>query len=172
MSEVSAAVDPATTRRAEIAKLALTAGVLLGVLVFVAVIVASFRQGRDLGHLLTGLFTGLFTALLVAVGGAWAAMALLSPTARAAATVDLAKATELEQLLAPTLAELELARAATVHQVNLRLVSRVPLAMAAGVALWTFSQFGRSPGTAFNLIEFAGFGAAVGWCWASLGLSE
>jgi len=171
MSEAPAASDPALARRAEMAKAALAAGLALGVLVFIAVISASLHKGHDLGHLLTGVFTGLFTALFVAGGGAWAAMTLLAPKARPAAP-DLAKATQLEQLLAPTLAALEAARTAIVHQVNLRLVTRVPLGVAAGVGFWIFSQFGRSPGTFFNLLEFMGFGAAIGWYWASHKLSE
>jgi hypothetical protein len=170
MSEPSAALDPALARRSELGKAALSAGLALGLLVFGAVVVASYRQGHDLGHLLTGVFTGLFTALLVAAGAAWAAMALLSPKA-APTTPDLAEASELERLLAPTLTELEAARATTVHQVNLRMATRIPLAMAAGAGFWIFSQFGRSPGNIFNLLEFMAFGAAVGWYWASHALS-
>jgi len=172
MSEAPAAAapDPALAHRAELGKATLMGALALAVLVFVAVVLGSFRKGHDLGHLLTGVFTGLFTALLVAGGGAWAAMTLLAPKAPPA-PVDLAKATELERLLAPTLAELEAARLGIVHQVGLRLVSRVPLGVAAGVGAWIFSQIGRNPGTFFNLLEFMGLGAAIGWYWASHQLS-
>jgi hypothetical protein len=168
---LDAAADPTVARRGQMAKAALAAGLGLGLLVFVAVVIASFNKGHDLGHILTGLFTGLFTGLLVAAAGSWGAMTLLAPKATPAAP-DLAKATDLERLLAPTLTELETARVDTVHQVNLRLVSRVPMAMAVAVGLWIFSQFGKNPAGVFNLLEFMGLGAAVGWYWASHKLSD
>jgi hypothetical protein len=67
---------------------------------------------------------------------------------------------------------LETARADILRQASLRMLSRMPICVGLGIGGWIFSQFGRSPGTIFNLLEFMGFGAAVGWYWASHQLSE
>lgn len=153
------------------ARAALFGGLLIGLTVFLAVVIASIRRSPGVEGLLSGTFTGLFAGLLVAAAAAWAALALMTPRPAKART-DTQKGDELERLLAPTLSQLETARAETLHQVNLRLISRIPICVAIGIGGWIFSQLGRSPGTAFNLVEFGGFGAAVGWYWASHRLSE
>ena len=138
--------------------------------IFVAAAVASYRRSHDLGGLLTGLFSGLFAALMVAAAGAWMLIWLVSP--RDAKTRDLSKASELERLLAPTLSELEAARADVVRQVNARLTTRVPIGLAGGVGAWILSQLGKHPGGLYDLMLFAGFGGLVGYYWASHKLSD
>jgi hypothetical protein len=166
-----AAIGPQLEPHRSAAKAALFGGLLIGLTVFLAVVIASIRRSPGVEGLLSGIFTGLFAGLLVAAAAAWAAIALMTPRS-AKAQIDTQKGDDLEQLLAPTLDQLEATRAETLHQVNLRLVGRIPICVAIGIAGWIFSQFGRSPGTIFNLLEFAGFGAAVGWYWASHRLSE
>lgn len=167
----AAALGPQLEPHRSAAKVGLFGGLLIGLTVFLAVVISSIRRSPGVEGLLSGLFTGLFTGLLVAAAAAWAAIALVTP--RPAKTqIDTQKSDELEQLLAPTLSQLETARVETLHQVNLRLISRIPICIAIGIGGWIFSQFGRSPGTILNLLEFAGLGAAVGWYWASHRLSD
>jgi hypothetical protein len=165
----TAAPTPPVKRKAAAAALLAVGG--LALLIFVSVVMASVRRSHDIGGILTGVFTGLFAALLFAVVGAWGLVWLVTPKA-ADAPPDMTKAGELEKLLAPTLAELETARAEIVQKVHMRMVTRLPLGVAAGVGAWIFSQVGRNPGTIFNLLELMAFGGAVGWYWASQRLSE
>lgn len=166
-----AAIDGQPEPHRSAARVALFGGLLIGLAVFLAVVIASIRRSPSVEGLLSGTFTGLFAGLLVAGAGAWGAMALMTP-GQAKAQIDTQKGDDLEQLLAPTLSQLETTRAETLHQVNQRLISRIPICVAIGIGGWIFSQFGRSPGTVFNLLEFGGFGALVGWYWASHRLSE
>lgn len=171
MSEQPPPADPTVGRHAAAGKSALFGALALALLIFVAGMIGSFHRPHDLGGLLSGVFSSLFLALMLGAAGAWAAMALVAPKAPSAAP-DLTKASGLDQLLAPTLAELEATRIDILHQVNVRLVTRVSIGVAAGVGFWIFSQFGRDPATFFNLLEFMAFGAAIGWYWASHKLSE
>lgn len=170
MSERPPTPDPAVNRRATIGRTALSGALVLAVVIFVAGVTASYHRSHGTGEILGGVFTSLFVALLVAAAASWAAMSLVSKVATA--PPDLAKAGDLERLLAPTLTELEAARTGIVHQINVRLVTHMPLGVAAGVCLWILGQFGREPATFFNLLEFMGVGGAAGWYWASRKLSE
>jgi hypothetical protein len=169
MSERPPTPDPAD-RRSTIGRAALSGSLVLAVMIFLAGVTSSYHRSHGIGEILGGVFTSLFAALLVAAAASWAAMSLISKAATA--PPDLAKASDLERLLAPTLTELEAARTDIVHQVNVRLVTHVPLGVAAGVCLWILGQFGREPATFFNLLEFMGIGGAAGWYWASRKLSE
>jgi hypothetical protein len=171
MTAVPPAPEAAPPVPRKAAKAALLAAVALAVLIFVSIVIASVRRAHDIGGILTGVFTGLFTALLFAAVAAWGLIWLVTPKA-ADAPLDMAKASELERLLAPTLAGLETARTDIVQKVHMRMVTRLPLGVAAGVGLWVFSQVGRNPGTLFNLLELMAFGGAIGWYWASRQLSE
>ena len=171
MSERPPAADPAADRRAAIGRAALSGALVLAVVIFVAGVTASYHRSHSVGEILGGVFSSLFIALLVAAAASWAAMSLVLPKA-VTAPPDLAKASDLERLLAPTLTELEAARTDIVHQINARLTTRVPLGVAAGVCLWILGQFGKEPATFFNLLEFMGVGGAAGWYWASRKLSE
>lgn len=141
-----------------------------GIAVFILVFIASLHRSPGLGGLLSGVFLGLFAALLVAVVGAWMAMALVTP--KAAAPAAPANMAQIENSLAPVLTELETTRVDMVRQVKAREVSRIPLGAGAGLAFWIFTQFGKDPSGIFDLFLYAGAGGFGGYVWASHKLSE
>jgi len=74
--------------------------------------------------------------------------------------------------LSQTLAELETARADTGRRIKARLMWRVPVAVAAAVALWLWSQTTDDPGDGEDLLAFVVMAAVGGYFWASYKLSE
>ncbi len=115
--------------------------------------------------MLSGLFTGLLTALLFAAGCGWALVKLLVPTPKT--VVDTDKARALQATLGQTLVELEAARAQIVDKINRRMVTRLPLGLAAGVGLWILLQGNDDPPGLFELAMFTAIGGAGGWFSAS-----
>ena len=139
-------------------------------LIFLVIVSASYRRSPDLGGLLTGIFTGLLTGLIVALVGMWVLVWLASPKTQH--VIDTTKAGELEELLAATLADLEATRADVIRVIRARLVTRVPLGLAAGVGCWMLAHFGKKPPGLFDLLLFAGMGGLLGYAWASFKLSD
>jgi hypothetical protein len=152
------------------ARIALLAVGALSLVIFVAVVTAAYRRSPSVDGLLTGVFTGLFAALLFAAAGGWALVQLISPKPKPLS--DLGEAAELEQVLGPSLAELEAVRLETLHQVNARLTTRLPLSIAVGVGVWIVSQGGTHPWGLFGLLEMSALGGLGGYYWASHQLGE
>lgn len=146
----------------------LFAALVLAVVVWIAVAWASIQKTPGLEGWLSGVVGGAFAGLLIAAAGAWAAMTLLRPAKREAEIVD---KVAVDDELGQVLAELEIARLRTRRQINAGAVWRVPVAVAAAVAVWVSSQFGDDPADIFDLAIFIGIGAIAGYAWASSKLS-
>ena len=85
---------------------------------------------------------------------------------------DSREAAELEQALGPSLSELEAVRLETLHQVNVRLATRLPLSIAVGAGVWIVGQTGAHPWGLFGLLDMSGLGALGGYYWASHQLGD
>lgn len=142
----------------------------VAVVVFILVVIASVHRSPGWDGLLSGIVLGLFVALLVAAGGAWTAMALVTP--KAAPPAEPANMAQIEASVAPVLAELEATRIDVARQVKTRAVSRVPLGVGAGLLFWIFTRFGKEPSGVYDLILFTGASGFAGYVWASNKLSE
>lgn len=159
----------ADTARPALARTVLVAAMAAGACVFVAAVIGSVHKNPGFGGLMTGIFAGLFGGLIVAVAGAWAGMKLAAPSVRV--PVDTALGDRLAAGLSDVLHELETTRQDLYAQAMKRATTRVPAGIAAGVAIWLWSEFGDEPGGIFGLLMNAAVGAVAGYFWAVSALS-
>lgn len=165
-----AAPDLKTTPRRKQAATAFALFGIVAIIAALAIAIASIVRSPNLEGVLGGLFGGLFVGLLVAVSGAWLAMRIVFPGEKA--KPDPNAGADLEASLRDVLAELELARIATIAQVNARAMWRVPLGAGAGLLLWIYGQYGDDPGDLFDLASLIIVPGMMGYIWASMELSN
>jgi hypothetical protein len=152
------------------ARIAILAIGAVSLVIFIAIITAALRRSHSAEGLLGGLFTGLFTALLFAAAGSWSLVKLISP--KPEPPPEPQEAAELEQVLGPSLSELETVRRQTLHDVNTRLATRLPLSIAAGLGVWIVGQTGDHPWGLFGLLEVSAVAGLGGYYWASHRLAD
>ena len=145
---------------------------IIAVLVFAAIVTASVRKSPTLSGFLSGVAVGVFVSLLMLLVALWGMISLITPKQRAA-PVDMAMAGELNTLLAPTIRELDAARAEVRMHVVRRAIIRVPLCVAGGLLFWLFAKYtNKKPPDIFDLFTFVGFGGLAGFVWASNKLAK
>ncbi len=142
---------------------------LLTVGVFVAVVFGYTRRHPSFGGMIAGGFGGVITAGVFALGARWTLERLFVPTPEP--TDAPASAGVLRERLGPVLRELEATRVDTAGKINARLATRLPLGLAAGVAVWAWSQLGTKPAGWVQLGLFSAIGGGAGWWWAAGALS-
>lgn len=133
---------------------------------FAAVLVMSVVQSPGLAGFGRGIVLGLFLGLGFAAAFGWLLMWANGSRTRDPAD-DAATVTALDDLLAPTVRELNVVRAEVIRNVKARSVTRVPLGIAATLAVWVLAQWTDDPPGFFELIAFAVIGALAGEIWAA-----
>jgi hypothetical protein len=132
---------------------------------FLLILSLSIVQGPGWEGLFKGLFAGGFFALLYAAGFGWLLLWARAPRASKPVQGG-AEADALNQLLAPTLRELNAVRAHIIRQVKARSTTRVPLALAAALVVWIVAQWSDEPPDAVDLVIWLFVGALAGEAWA------
>ena len=136
------------------------------VALFLLVVIAATASEGIVGFV-KGLFGGLFLALLFAVGfGSIVIAARRSPSPDVAPAAS-AGETALNSQLAPTIRELNALRKEAIEQVKQRSITRVPIGIAAGLAVWVLNQRGSDPPGVFGFIGLVILGALAGEMWAA-----
>lgn len=136
------------------------------VVTFVGILILSILESPTLGGIARGIFAGVFLALLFAVGAGWLLILPSAPRSKER-VAERTNVGALDTLLAPTLKELNAVRADVIAKVKARSVTRVPIGVAGGIALWVFAQSSSDPPGFFGLIAFLIGGALAGEAWAA-----
>ena len=137
-------------------------------IIFFGVLSLSIAQSPDLSGIAAGVFGGLLAALAFAGAFAWLLLwthPRSQPRTESAETARAAAALDIE--LAPTLRELNAVRAEVMRTVKAKSVTRVPLGIAAGLALWLLGQLTDDPPDVLTLLMFLVVGAVAGEIWAA-----
>ena len=142
---------------------------LLSLLVFAAVAVATQHRTPGPAGLIAGVFSGGVTAALFFFASRWGVRWLAAPTGSA----DLAgPADGLDDVLGPTLRELEVTRIDTADKINRRMRRYLPLGLALGVGAWCLMQFKDKPSGLIELGFMTLAGGGFGYTFAAGQLSE
>lgn len=109
---------------------------------------------------------GVIAAVGLWFGAGWIIDGAVRQKQDAAAAEATAPAAPALPELVPILTRLEAARAAMMVDVERRLRTRLPVALALGSVPWLWSQFGRSPDDPLFLGVYLSVAAGAGWAWA------
>lgn len=133
--------------------------------VFAGIVTLSIAQSPDLSGMASGVVLGLFMALLFAAAMGWLLLWARGP--RAVERPDTSDAARtLDALLAPTLTELNAVRTEVMRVVKQRSLTRVPIGIAGGFALWLLDKWSDDPSGMFGLPVMVAVGAIAGELWA------
>jgi Protein of unknown function (DUF3137) len=133
---------------------------------FLGILSLSIAESPTVAGFFRGIATGLFLALLFAAGFGWLLLWAHGSTSRKFDKATAAPA-DLETLLGPTLRELNAVRKDVIRNVKARSVTRVPLGVAASVAVWVLAQWNDDPPGALEMVMFVIVGAVAGELWAA-----
>jgi hypothetical protein len=135
------------------------------------VVIASVVQTPGWDGAARGSFAGVFLGLLYLVGFG----SLFVGYRRKAKRDDdviLPRASALDAQLAPTLEELDALRAGISTQVRARSITRIPIGLIGGLALWFVRQRADDPPGLAGLLLFLLIGAIAGERWAAHALER
>jgi hypothetical protein len=163
--------NPASTRlvSTRLARSILVVAALLALVGGAGIAVAGIMRDGSLGGILGSVFGGIVLALAIMGAAAWLAMSLMKGPKIPDTVGGEAIAADLKDVLA----EVERTRLETVEAINKRAMWRVPLCVLGGIALLILMQMqpDNEPLDIFDMMMVVAVAGAVGYVWASSGLS-